>query len=43
VFTIGECGHAMQASICPECKEPIGNTSHIMPKEVANKFINEAK
>ncbi|KAJ3072937.1 hypothetical protein HDU98_002582 [Podochytrium sp. JEL0797] len=27
-FTIGECGQAMQESVCPECGAPIGGHSH---------------
>lgn len=28
IYCIGECGGAMEVSICPECKEKIGGTSH---------------
>lgn len=28
VYTIGECGGAMQVSTCPECGEAIGGQSH---------------
>lgn len=27
-FTIGECGMAMQRSVCPECGEPVGGQNH---------------
>jgi AAA domain len=27
-FTIGECGMAMQRSVCPECSEPVGGQHH---------------
>lgn len=27
-FTIGECGMAMQMSVCPECGEPVGGQNH---------------
>ncbi|OJK00833.1 hypothetical protein ASPACDRAFT_42328 [Aspergillus aculeatus ATCC 16872] len=27
-FTIGECGMAMQRSVCPECGEPVGGQDH---------------
>lgn len=30
VFTIGECGGAMEKAICPECKEIIGGLSHAL-------------
>jgi hypothetical protein len=28
LYTIGECGRAMQISLCPECGSTIGGTSH---------------
>ncbi|OAX31755.1 hypothetical protein K503DRAFT_651187, partial [Rhizopogon vinicolor AM-OR11-026] len=27
-FVIGECGGAMQRSLCPECGSPVGGQSH---------------
>lgn len=30
VYTIGECGGAMQESVCPECGERIGGRSHVL-------------
>jgi hypothetical protein len=27
-YFIGECGQAMQTAICPECREPVGGSSH---------------
>lgn len=27
-FTIGECGMAMERSLCPECGEPVGGQNH---------------
>ncbi|GFG25720.1 NFX1-type zinc finger-containing protein 1 [Aspergillus udagawae] len=27
-FTIGECGGAMQQTVCPECGEPVGGREH---------------
>ena len=28
IYCIGDCGGAMETSKCPECKNPIGGSSH---------------
>jgi hypothetical protein len=42
-FTIGECGHATQAAICPECGIKIGGIDHKMPEHKATSFLNEVQ
>lgn len=43
VYTIGECGGAMQQSTCPECGAIIGGLSHALNSQnsVAHDFINQ--
>ncbi|RAH66593.1 putative NF-X1 finger and helicase domain protein [Aspergillus aculeatinus CBS 121060] len=35
-FTIGECGMAMQRSVCPECGEPVGGQNHTAAEGVTH-------
>merc|ERR1719282_405082 len=44
VYTIGECGGAMETSSCPECGEVIGGSNHHLTQgnHVAIDFLRQA-
>eukprot|EP01113_Clastostelium_recurvatum_P050099 TRINITY_DN9407_c0_g2_i1.p1 TRINITY_DN9407_c0_g2~~TRINITY_DN9407_c0_g2_i1.p1 ORF type:complete len:203 (-),score=34.37 TRINITY_DN9407_c0_g2_i1:47-655(-) len=43
VYTIGECGGAMQQTTCPECGQSVGGGDHRLDQSnsVANDFLRE--
>lgn len=43
IYTIGECGGAMEESTCPECGEVVGGRSHRLSStnRVAEEFLRE--
>ncbi|KAH3765155.1 nf-x1 finger and helicase domain protein [Pelomyxa schiedti] len=43
IYTIGECGGAMETSTCPECGEQIGGGHHhlVGTSQVASSFLQE--
>ena len=43
VYTIGECGGAMETSSCPECELTVGGSHHQLRSDntIATEFLNE--
>ncbi|TPX64463.1 hypothetical protein SpCBS45565_g05835 [Spizellomyces sp. 'palustris'] len=43
VYTIGECGGAMETSICPECHETVGGHDHSLTANngIATEFLRD--
>jgi len=43
IYTIGECGGAMQQTRCPECNEVVGGQSHTLAagNAVASDFLRD--